>query len=325
RKETASQKLFQRALKSVNEWFYPKREKPKPAGVLERLTKSPHVIKRIVVIGVHGWFPNRVLQRVVGEPTGTSPRFVEKMDQAVRQFFSERYNITLPPDAIELMPLEGEGKIERRVEILYKALVESELGWKRKLGEADLVFVAAHSQGTPVSILLLARLIKEGLVDVTRQKVSVLAMAGISHGPFPALKSSLILKYFEADHARELFEFNNPDSEISRKYQDAMRQILGSGVRVIAVGSWYDQVVPLYSAVMHGYNHPNIYRGLYIDGADYTPDFLSHLVVYALKLRNAGLSDHDLAIHLSEPLAGNVYGFGTQGHSVIYEELNVYT
>jgi hypothetical protein len=80
----------------------------------------------------------------------------------------------------------------------------------------------------------------------------------------------------------------------------------------------------LYSALLEGVNHPCLYRALYIDQADYNPDFLSHLVVMAIKIRNAGHSDRGLLVHLSDILSGNIYGFGTQGHSAIYEELNTY-
>lgn len=103
-----------------------------------------------------------------------------------------------------------------------------------------------------------------------------------------------------------------------------MHYILEHGVRILACGSWYDQVVPLYSACFHGYSHPGIYRvfpqqdliralkAIHIEGADYIPDFMSHLVVFALKLRNMGYDDHGLVVHLSDMIAGNVYGFGTQ-------------
>jgi hypothetical protein len=101
-------------------------------------------------------------------------------------------------------------------------------------------------------------------------------------------------------------------------------RVLYQGVKVTAIGSWYDQVVPLYSAIVQGIDHPGIFRALYIDAQDYYPDFLSHLVVLALKIRNAGYPDHGLLIHLSDVLAGSIYGFGTQGHSAIYEESRVY-
>jgi hypothetical protein len=74
---------------------------------------------------------------------------------------------------------------------------------------------------------------------------------------------------------------------------------------------------------MHGVQHPSLHRLVFIDGNDYSHDFLSHLVSFALKLRNYGIFDNDLIMHLSEVIAGSLYG-GTQGHSTLYEELEVY-
>ncbi|KAJ3192392.1 hypothetical protein HK101_006629 [Irineochytrium annulatum] len=328
-RETGPKRAFQRVVHYVGHFLFPWAQKP--AGRVERLIgrliRTPYDVKEVAVIGVHGWFPGRLIQRVVGEPTGTSARFAEKMAEACRRFFLRRYGITLRADAVTLMPLEGEGKVEERVDLLYRQLVDPKRGWLPKLRSADLILVAAHSQGTPVSVMLWARLVKEGIVDLGRQRAAILAMAGISHGPFPPIRSNLIVKYFEADAARELFEFNDWGSGIAKRYQEAMQVVLGSGTKVVAVGSWYDQVVPfqLYSATMHGFEHPSIYRAIYIEGSDYTPDFLSHLVVYALRLRNGGISDRGLIVYLSELLEGNLYGFGTQGHSTLYEEINTYT
>ncbi|KAI9358637.1 hypothetical protein DFJ73DRAFT_757919 [Zopfochytrium polystomum] len=284
---------------------------------------TPYDVKKVAVIGVHGWFPGRLLKTVVGEPVGTSTRFADKMEQAARDFFFKRYGIKFAPDAITKMPLEGAGKVEDRVEMLFRQLL-SKPAWVEKLREANLVLVAAHSQGTPVSAMLLAKLMKEGYVDTRRQRTCLLAMAGICHGPFPHMKSSVIVQYVESDPARQLFEFNDWNSPISKQFRSAIADILDAGARVVAVGSWYDQVVPVYSATMHAFNHPAIYRAIYIEGVDYNPDFLSHLVVFALRLRNVGISDRGLIVHLSEYLAGNVYGFGTQGHQTLYEELNTY-
>ncbi|KAJ3303415.1 hypothetical protein HDU76_005351, partial [Blyttiomyces sp. JEL0837] len=58
----------------------------------------------------------------------------------------------------------------------------------------------------------------------------------------------------------------------------------------------------LCNAAMAGYT-----TLIYIDGADYVPDFLSHLIVFALRLRNSGISDKGLIVHLSEYLAGNSF------------------
>jgi len=45
--------------------------------------------KRVVVIGIHGWFPGAMLRTVVGEPTGTSTKLANMTGQALQQFEDE--------------------------------------------------------------------------------------------------------------------------------------------------------------------------------------------------------------------------------------------
>ena len=59
-----------------------------------------------------------------------------------------------------------------------------------------------------------------------------------------------------------------------------------------------------------------------MDGRIHAPDFLSHLVGFALKLRNLGLPDHGLIRELSPALAGSLYA--GEGHSRVYEDPRVY-
>ena len=54
----------------------------------------------------------------------------------------------------------------------------------------------------------------------------------------------------------------------------------------------------------------------------HAPDFLTHLVGFALKLRNLGIPDHGLIRELSLPLAGSLYG--GEGHSRIYDDESLY-
>ncbi|KAJ1660342.1 hypothetical protein IWQ61_000712 [Dispira simplex] len=199
----------------------------------------------------------------------------------------------------------------------------SVMPWLPALYQADTILIATHSQGTPVSALLLDRLIAEGLVNPNRQRVGMLAMAGISHGPFPYLKDNLVVKYFEAEAARELFTLADGLSAVSRRYQSAMSRVLDRGVKVVTVGSMVDQVVPLYSSILHGASHMNLYRAIYIDGVHYGADFLTDLLTFALRLRNHGLFDHDLLVHISDAIAGSLYT-GTPGHSTIYNDTQVY-
>jgi hypothetical protein len=115
------------------------------------------------------------------------------MSTAVRQYFEQEHQVTLPSDALTLVPLEGEGKVNDRVQFLYNKLLGNSV-WLEAVSSADVILWATHSQGTPVSIMLLERLLEKGLVHTTRQSICMLTMAGISHGPFPSLKGSLIVK-----------------------------------------------------------------------------------------------------------------------------------
>ncbi|KAG0268970.1 hypothetical protein BGZ95_002246 [Linnemannia exigua] len=288
------------------------------------LPRGTQGIRKVAILGIHGWYPRKALRTVIGEPTGTSQKFCDEMDLALKEYLHQHQKILNPEDIVKI-PLEGEGKVLERVELLYQNLVRNH-AWRRAVLEADLVLVATHSQGTPTSILLMARLIEEGMLrvredDPTMQRIGILTMAGISHGPFPFLKGNLIVRWFEAEAAGELFEFMDSESHIARKYRDGLRTVLSSGVRMTCVASLEDQVVPLYSAVMTSIHHPSIVRAVYIDGTSYQNDFLINLIAFSLRLRNMGVDDHGILVHLSEVIAGSLYG---EGHSTIYDEREVY-
>ncbi|CAO3652134.1 unnamed protein product [Cunninghamella blakesleeana] len=340
-------KLFDRALESINQLFqststnksssslsadsitdpesWKQQMKSRFARFIDDMKSDPIGLagKKVVVIGVHGWFPMKLVRSMIGEPTGTSTKFCEQMVLAVKSYLEKEHGIQLSDDAITSIPLEGEGKIEDRVNKLYNNLINNTL-WLESVSSADVILWATHSQGTPVSAMLMHRLLERGHIHTHRQSVGMLAMAGISHGPFPVLKGSLIVKYFEADAARELFEFMDSESDISQKYRTSLTYMMQRGIKLTLVGSLQDQVVPLYSAIMSAVSHPNILRSIYVDGHIYSEnDFIIQLVSFALELKNAGLSDHGLLTHLSEVLAGNLYAL-EGGHSTIYEEVNVY-
>ncbi|KAI9262862.1 hypothetical protein EDC94DRAFT_634759 [Helicostylum pulchrum] len=234
------------------------------------------------------------------------------MTCAVKTYFQETHNLEIPDKAITNIPLQWEGKVTERVNKLYEYLISD---WKQHLESADIILWVTHSQGTPVSAILLKQLIEESIIQTDKQPVCMLAMAGISHGPFPSLK---------ADAARELFEFMDSNSEISIQFREAMAFVLQNKVKSVLMGSMQDQVVPLYSAIMSGISHPNILRAVYIDGHIYSKDdFLIRLILFAIRLLNVGLSDHGFLIHISEVLAGNIYAW-EGGHSTVYEELKVF-
>ncbi|KAK7559450.1 hypothetical protein IWX47DRAFT_829685 [Phyllosticta citricarpa] len=271
------------------------------------IAKEPPRVRKALAIGVHGYFPAAILQRVLGPPTGTSIRFADAAAEAVERWtLSQGYRCET-----EKIALEGEGFVGDRVDTLWKLL----LNWIDHIRHADFILVACHSQGVPVAIMLVAKLIQFGCVNAAR--IGVCAMAGVNLGPFPEYRSR-----FFGGSAGELFEFSRPNSTVSQKYQGALRVVLNYGVRIVYVGSIDDQLVSLESSTFSNISHPYIYRAVFVDGRIHAPDFITHLAGFVLKLRNLGLPDHGLIRELSPALAGSLYS--GEGHSRIYDDPNVY-
>ncbi|KAI9768236.1 MAG: hypothetical protein M1840_005066 [Geoglossum simile] len=271
------------------------------------IVRDPPHVRKAIGIGIHGYFPAPLIRTVLGQPTGTSIRFANSAAAAIKKWTESRgYECD-----IEKIALEGEGKIGERVDTLWKLV----LNWIDKIQKADFILVACHSQGVPVAIMLVSKLIEFGCLNAAR--VGICAMAGVNLGPFPDYKSRLF-----NGSAGELFEFSNPESIVSKKYEDAMGVALRHGVRILLVGSIDDQLVSLESSTFSTISHPHIYRAVFVDGRVHAPDFITHLVGFALKLRNLGISDHGLIRELSSPLAGSLYS--GEGHSRLYDDEIVY-
>ncbi|EKG20656.1 hypothetical protein MPH_02011 [Macrophomina phaseolina MS6] len=227
--------------------------------------ESPHLqraneplrIKKALAIGVHGYFPAPILQKVLGQPTGTSIRFANAAAAAIKNWTeSQGYSCET-----EKVALEGEGFVSDRVDTLWKLLIN----WIEHIRTADFILVACHSQGVPVAIMLVAKLIQFGCVNAAR--IGVCAMAGVNLGPFPEYRSR-----FFGGSAGELFEFSRPDSLVSQKYQGSLRVVLNYGVRIVYVGSIDDQLVSLESSTFSNISHPYIYRAVFVDGRIHAPD-----------------------------------------------------
>ncbi|OGM41520.1 hypothetical protein ABOM_008890 [Aspergillus bombycis] len=271
------------------------------------MIKDPPPIKRALAIGIHGYFPAPLIRSVLGQPTGTSIRFSNMAADALKNW-ADDHAYTCD---IEKIALEGEGRIAERVDLLWKLL----LNWMEKIRQADFILIACHSQGVPVAIMLVAKLISFGCLNAAR--VGVCAMAGVNMGPFSDYRSRWI-----SGSAGELFEFALPHSQVSKNYEAALKASLDFGVRISYIGSIDDQLVSLESSLFSPVAHPYVYRAVFVDGRVHAPSFLSHLVGFALKLRNLGLPDHGLIRELSSPLAGSLYS--GEGHSRLYDDEAVY-
>lgn len=192
--------------------------------------KEPPRIKRALAIGVHGYFPAPLIRSVLGQPTGTSIRFSNMAAESIRKYTADHgYSCD-----IEKIALEGEGRISERVDLLWKLL----LNWMEEIRKADFIMLACHSQGVPVSIMLVAKLISFGCINASR--VGICAMAGVNMGPFSAYRSRWI-----SGSAGELFDFELPFSKVSKDYEAALKCCLNFGVRISYVGSIDDQLVSL--------------------------------------------------------------------------------
>ncbi|SCU94429.1 LADA_0G08482g1_1 [Lachancea dasiensis] len=305
----------------------------KPVSVLRSINHDTTAPVRVLIIGVHGFFPTRMIRPLIGEPTGTSTKFITEAEKAVIRWFREQDT----PVEISKIALEREGKVMDRVAFFLEVLKN----WVDEINKADFVYFVAHSQGCPVSIILLAKLVESGIIQLdapghAREEpsngqsmkgskiVSILAMAGVNNGPFYGVDQTLFVRAYstiENDSLRELFQFQNFQSTLARKYIQSLRIIIASNVKVAFVGSINDQLVPLYSSTCMFARHPNIFKATFIDKDSKTPSFISRIVGIANQLNNLGYNDHGIIKEVSGSLAGTLTG---GGHSKIYNEGQVY-
>lgn len=281
-------------------------------------------IKKILIIGVHGFFPHRMIRPIIGAPKGTSLKFANEAEKGIIRYCIENGMITDEDSnsvSIQKIALEKEGKIFDRVEFFTEILSK----WQQELNEADFIFVASHSQGCVVSIILLARLILMGILkNAIRKRIGILGMAGVNNGPFYGIDKSFFMKAYstiEHDSLTELFELNKFDSAQSLAYKESIQAIVNANVKICFVGSVNDQLVPLYSALALHVFHPNIYRACYIDHSSQTPLFVQKLVSLCCHMQNLGYFDNNVLKELSSSLAGTMTG---GGHSKLYNDGKVY-
>lgn len=287
---------------------------------------------KCLIIGVHGYFPNKAVDIILGERTGTSQRFVSQAESAVQLYFKE---LGVAVDTTTLA-LEKEGTVAKRVEFFVDVLGE----YRETLAEADFIYFVSHSQGVPVTVNLIGHLLIKGILQLdidrvshmsdkpiyTQEKiVSVLGMAGVNYGPLYGADKNIWLRLFsvvERKSLMELFEFQNPATKLSMDYMEKVQYILDAGVKITFVGSVNDQVVPLYSSLASFLQHPNIQRGIFYTSQCDVPPFIMGCILDSITLLNSGKKDQgfikEISPYLHGPLTGN-------GHSDLYFQSEVYT
>ena len=300
---------------------------------LNKLSEGKTRPVKVLIVGVHGFFPTKMIRPIIGEPTGTSVKFISEAENAVLRWF-QRHDTHVE---ISKIALEKEGKVLDRVDFFFDVLKK----WINEINKADFVYFVSHSQGCPVTIILLAKLIEAGIIDVDniiasdmppiamkpnekKKIISVLAMAGINNGPFYGADQTFFVKAYSAiekDSLKELFQFQNFHSVLSQKFIQGLRICIASNVKISFVGSINDQLVPLYSSTCQFAHHPNIFKATFVDKDSKTPSFITRIVSIANHLSNLGYDDHGIIKEISGSLAGTLTG---GGHSKIYNEEQVY-
>lgn len=137
------------------------------------LAKERPKVKKALAIGIHGLFPAALLRTVMGQPTGTSIKFANHAAAAIRRWGDLNGCVDCE---IEKVALEGEGRIAERVDNLWKLL----LNWIDHIRKADFIMIACHSQGVPVAVMLVAKLIEFGVVSTTRIAICAMGKFSIS-------------------------------------------------------------------------------------------------------------------------------------------------
>lgn len=289
----------------------------KPQTHLYKSSKKA-IIKKAVVIGIHGFFPIKMVRSLIGHPTGTSMKFAENASSLLAQWAKDNDMVI----DIETIALEGEGKIIERVENLI-GLLEN---WLDIIQEADFIYVASHSQGVIVAMHLIAEMISRSYISMKNTKIGMLNMCAVCNGPIVGLDSKLIVKLyskFENEILMELFDFQDLKSYQSVRLLQSIKVLVSNNVKITFVGSMNDQLSPLYSSLFTMVSHPNIARAVFVDKntTEEIPEFLVKLMECALRVVNMGYSDCDMISELSQYSSGSLTN---GGHSKIYNDSQVY-
>eukprot|EP01080_Neovahlkampfia_damariscottae_P002866 gene2866-4709_t len=190
---------------------------------------------------------------------------------------------------INYISLKGHGKIENRV-LKYKNKMKKDDDLL-KFKESDLIIFLCHSQGVPVGCILLNELIKEELISIKNKKISMISMAGLHHGtdwnPFGVGTIGSLNK-----STKELYEMNNLDSKIYKKYLNSIQFLLNQKMKLICFSSYGDILTNLYSSSFDEMNNYNLKRGLFLKfnfERKLKNDFFLFLILYSFKWRNLNL------------------------------------
>ena len=185
-----------------------------------------------------------------------------------------------------------------------------------------LIYFVPHSQGYPITIISVAKLIEPciirlnskifsndievGLSMKPKEKiVTILGIVGINNDSFYGRNQILFAEAYSTivkDAMMVLFEFQKPDYIQSKKLTQSLKTSVTNNIKLTFIASINDQIVPLYSSFYLFLKHPNIFRATFIDKSSLTPSFITGIVNIAGTLLNLCCDDHSITKEISPSL-----------------------
>lgn len=294
-------------------------------------------LKKITIIGVHSFLPNKLVRSLMGNrSSGNSNTFVETATLSVLSWLKENDNndnndIDINDYDIETLSVEGQGKINERVEKSYQLIIKN---WSHILESSQFIFFVSHGIGSVVAINLFSKLLTEHDSGITSRNkfLGALCMNGGFLGPFKGLNSRLIIRAFtsiENEIINEVFQYQNTKSKLSMQLNNAMDNLIENNVKIVFSGVINDPFIPLFSSLALQFSHPNITRNIYyndnnnnniynISNCEVVP-FVSQLLKIICLMKNLGYDqDYDLVRDLSDKfdfLTSTDMGYSISGAS----------
>lgn len=65
-----------------------------PEETLHKISNGGQKPIRVLIVGVHGFFPTKMIRPFIGEPTGTSMKFVSEAEQVVLKYFQKHKDVS---------------------------------------------------------------------------------------------------------------------------------------------------------------------------------------------------------------------------------------
>ena len=87
---------------------------------------------------------------------------------------------------------------------------------------------------------------------------------------------------------------------MSLRLIESMQVLVHHNVKLTFCGSIDDQWVPVFSSIGINFNHPNIFKCVFVDKHSEIPKFIISLLKIILIMKNLGHSYHNLLQNLSE-------------------------